>query len=48
MKKNPINKNRGWEPLHQKYKPKENTSRKKKKIANNQPKSGKDLFMTTK
>jgi hypothetical protein len=26
-KKNPVNKNQGWEPIHQKYKAKENTSR---------------------
>jgi len=25
-KKNPINKNQGWEPIHQKYKENENTS----------------------
>jgi hypothetical protein len=26
-KKNSINKNQGWEPIHRKYKAKENTSR---------------------
>jgi hypothetical protein len=26
-KKNPLNKNQGWEPMHQKYKANENTSR---------------------
>ncbi len=26
-KKNPVNKNQGWEPIHQKYKANENTSR---------------------
>jgi hypothetical protein len=51
MKKNPINKNQGWVPIHQKYKAKENTIRhnpKKKTKAKNQPKSGKDLLMAMK
>jgi hypothetical protein len=26
-KKNPVNKNQGWEPIHQKYEANENTSR---------------------
>jgi len=26
-KKNPVNKNQAWEPIHQKYKAKENTSK---------------------
>jgi hypothetical protein len=26
-KKNPVNKNQGWEPIHQKYKANENTNR---------------------
>jgi hypothetical protein len=37
-KKNPINKNQGWEPIPQKYKANENTSRhnpKKKTKVNN-------------
>ncbi len=45
MKKNPVNKNQGWESIYQKYKANENTSRhnpKEKKKANNQQKSGKD------
>jgi hypothetical protein len=47
MKKNPVNQNQGWEPIHQKYKANENTSRdttKEKTKANNQQKSGKDLM----
>jgi hypothetical protein len=54
-KKNLVNKNQGWEPIHQKYKANENTSRhnpKKKTKVNNQQKLIKDLmqrgFMTTK
>jgi hypothetical protein len=41
MKKNPINKNQGWEPIHQKYKANVNKIRhnpKKKTKANNHPK----------
>jgi hypothetical protein len=44
-KKNLVNKNQGWEPIQQKYKAKENTSRhnlKKKQKKNNQQRSGKD------
>jgi len=54
MKKNHGNKNQGQEPIHQKYKANENTSRqpKEKTKANNQQKSGKDPMqrglMTTK
>jgi len=39
---NPVNKNQGWEPIHQKYKANENTSRyhpKKKKPKANEQKS---------
>jgi len=46
-KKNPVNKNQGWEPIHQKYKANENTSRtqpKEKTKANNQQKTHKDLM----
>jgi hypothetical protein len=42
-KKNLVNKNQGWEPIQQKYKAKENTSRhnlKEKPKKNNQQKSG--------
>ncbi len=43
-KKNPVN--QGWEPIHQKYKTNENTSKhnskKKKTKASNQQKSDKD------
>jgi hypothetical protein len=41
-KKNPINKNQGWESIHQKYKANENTEtqpKRKKHKANNQQKS---------
>jgi hypothetical protein len=44
MKKNPVNKNQGWESIHQKYKANENTTShnpKKKQKQNNQQKSGK-------
>jgi hypothetical protein len=44
-KKNLVNKIQGWEPILQKYKANENTSRhnpKKKKQINNQQKSGKN------
>jgi hypothetical protein len=44
-KKDPINKNHGWEPIQQKYKVNENTSRrnpKKKTRANNRQKLGED------
>jgi len=45
-KKNHVNKNQGWEPIHQKYKANENTSthnpKKKRQKANNQQKSSKD------
>jgi hypothetical protein len=41
-KKSCVNKNQGWEPIHQKYRANENTNKHKKKEANNQPKSGKD------
>jgi hypothetical protein len=46
-KKNLVIKNQRWEPIHQKYKANENTSRhnpKKKTKASNQQKSGKDLM----
>jgi hypothetical protein len=40
FEENPISKNQGWEPIHQKYKANENTSRhnpkKERKKANNQ------------
>jgi hypothetical protein len=46
-KKNQVNKNQGWESIHQKYEANENTSRhnpkKTKTKANNQQKSSKDL-----
>jgi hypothetical protein len=45
MKKNLVNKNQGQEPINQKYKANENTSRhnpKKKTKANNQQKSSKN------
>ncbi len=35
-KKNPINKNQGWEPIHQKQKANENTSRHNLKKKQNQ------------
>ncbi len=38
-KKNPINKNQGWEPIHQQYTAKENTSKHNPK---KKQKSGKD------
>jgi hypothetical protein len=43
--KNPVKNNQGWEPIHQKYKANENTSKHNPKIktkANNEQKSGKD------
>jgi hypothetical protein len=46
-KENPVNKDQGWEPIQQKYKANENTSRhnlKRKQKQNNQQKSGKDLM----
>jgi hypothetical protein len=53
--KNLVNKNQGWEPIHQKYKANENTSThnpKTKTKVNNQQKLIKDLMqrgvMTTK
>ncbi len=46
-KKNTVNKNQGWEPIHQKYKANENTSKhnpkKKQKQTINKKKSGKTL-----
>jgi hypothetical protein len=39
--RNPVNKNQGWEPIHQKYKAKENTS---KHNPEKRQKSGKDLM----
>jgi hypothetical protein len=44
MKKNRVHQNQGWEPIYQKYKAKENTSRpnsKKKQKQNNQQKINK-------
>jgi hypothetical protein len=50
-KKNSVNKNQGWEPIQQKYKANENTSRHNPK-KNNQQKSSKDpmqsVLMATK
>jgi len=47
-KKNRINKNQGWESIHQKYKANENTSKhnpnKKQKQTINKKKSGKNLM----
>jgi hypothetical protein len=44
-KKNPANKNQGWEPIHQNYKANyKYTQPKEKTKANNQQKSGKDLM----
>ncbi len=54
-KKNPVKKNQGWDPINQKCKANENTSRrnpKKNTKANNQQNPGKDPmqrgFMVTK
>jgi len=49
--KNLVNKNQGWEPIHQKYKANENSSRhnrkkNKSKTINNKKKSSKDLVQT--
>jgi hypothetical protein len=41
-KKNHVNKNQGWEPIHQKYKAINKHKPKGKKKTNNQQKSGKD------
>jgi hypothetical protein len=46
QRKNPVNKNQGWEPIHQKYKVIENTSRhnpKKKQKQTINKKPGKNL-----
>jgi hypothetical protein len=36
LEENPVNKNQGWEPIHQKYKANENTSRHNPKKKNKQ------------
>ncbi len=46
-KKNPVFKNQGWEPIQQKYKANENTSKKQKQTINKNAKKIHDYEMTT-